>query len=226
MILKDRTVVKRDGTEVSFDSKKIYNAILKAMKNGSHKVNIAIASAIELDAIEHFEDECTIEEIENFVYKKLIEYEDIDTARHYVEYKAVRTSIRQYKNNVFDQMQNIMDLNSEDIRDNANKSGDKLTSLRAMFSDVACKEFTKERIVKKELEEEQEKLIYEHDRNYRNIPFSNCCLCNYSEMMKNGFHVGTTYIHDIKSITTAIAILSQIIAHVSGAQYGLKYLPY
>ena len=220
MIFNDRIVVKRDGTEVAFDSKKIFDAILKAMKNGSHKVNNSIASAIELDAIEHFEDECTIEEIENFVYKKLIEYGDIDTARHYVEYKAVRTSIRKYKNNVFDQMQDVMDLKSEDIRDNANKSGDKITSLRAMFSDIACKEFVKERVTPKHIEEQQEKLIYEHDRNYRNIPMTNCCLLNYTDALKNGFHVGTTYIHDIKSITTAVALLSQIISHASSAMYG------
>lgn len=213
-------VIKRTGEEVAYDREKIYNAILKAMKNGLGIINEGVARHIADSCEFHFDNKVDISDIEDYVFNELVRLGESQTARHYVEYKAVRSSIRKYKHNVFDQMQDVMDLKSEDIRDNANKSGDKITSLRAMFSDIACKEFVKERITPEHLAKEQEKLIYEHDRNYRNIPMTNCELCNYKDMMENGFHVGTTHIHDIKGITTAIAILSQIIAHVTSATYG------
>ena len=169
-----KTVIKRDGSKKEFDREKIYNAIMLAMKNGSGIVNEGVARHISNSSEFHFDDEVTILDIEDYVFDELIRLGEILTSRHYIEYKAVRTSIRKYRNKVFDQMQDVMDLTSEDIRDNANKSGDKLGSLRAMFSDIACKEFVKERITPPHLEKEQERLIYEHDRNYRNIPFYNC----------------------------------------------------
>jgi ribonucleoside-triphosphate reductase len=214
-----KIVIKRNGVPVRFDGEKIENAIMKAMID-AHHVDKSVCRLIANNIKEIDKKEITIYEIEDEIYNQLIELNHGDTARYYVEFKAVRTSIRNYKNNVFDQMQDVMDQKSEDIRDNANKSGDKLGTLRAMFSDICCKEFVKERITPKHLAEEQEKLIYEHDRNYRNIPFTNCELVNYRDMMKNGFHVGQTYIHDIKGITTAVALLSQIIAHVTSTTYG------
>lgn len=215
-------IIKRNGDLVDFDKMKIFNAIFHAMRDC--KVKDIERKSLEtteevLDKISALNvNKISIEKIQDIVEESLMDV-DKKVAKSYVLYRDKRAIERESKNDIFKQMDDIVNLNSEDIRDNANKSGDKLTSLRAMFSDVVCKEYSKQ-IVPKHLQDEQEKLIYEHDRNYRNIPFSNCCLVNYKDMLENGFHVGQTYIHDIKSITTAIAILSQIIAHVSGGQYG------
>lgn len=216
---KMKNVIKRDGVVVPFDSSKVYNAIMKAMKDADN-VDEFICSLVTKTISEINKTTLSIIEIEDEIYSQLIKLGHADTARYYVEFKAVRASIRKYKNEVFDQMQDVMDMTSEDIRDNANKDGKKIASLRAMFSDIACKSFVKQRISPKHLQREQERLIYEHDLNYRNIPMTNCCLLNYADMLENGFHVGTTYIHDVKSITTAVALLSQIISHASSSMYG------
>lgn len=216
-------VIKRNGEEVNFDRSKIYNAVLGAfrdekIKNAEEKsINILELIIDELNLLNV--KKISVEKIQDIVEDILMD-ENKKVAKSYIIYRERRRIERESKNDIFKQMDDIVSLNSEDIRDNANKSGDKLTSLRAMFSDVVCKEYSKQLTVPKYIQDEQEKLIYEHDRNYRNIPFTNCCLVNYKDMLENGFHVGQTYIHDIKSITTAIAILSQIIAHVSGGQYG------
>ena len=215
-------VIKRNNSEVEFDKTKIFNAIFHAMRDC--KVKDIERKSLEttdevLDKINSLNvEKISIERIQDIVEDSLMDV-DKKVAKSYIIYREKRAVERESKNEIFKQMDDIINLTSEDIRDNANKSGDKLTSLRAMFSDVVCKEYAKQ-IVPKHLQDEQERLIYEHDRNYRNIPFTNCCLVNYKDMLENGFHVGQTYIHDIKSITTAIAILSQIIAHVSGGQYG------
>ena len=216
-------VIKRNGELVNFDRSKIYIAILGAFRDekvkDAERKSMKVLELVvdEINALNV--NKISVEKIQDIVESVLMDFNK-RVARAFIIYREKRNVERKNKNNIFKQMDDIVNLDSEDIRDNANKSGDKLTSLRAMFSDVVCKEYSKQRVVPQYLQDEQEKLIYEHDRNYRNIPFTNCCLVNYKDMLENGFHVGQTYIHDIKSITTAIAILSQIIAHVSGGQYG------
>ena len=216
-------VIKRNGELVNFDRSKIYIAILGAFRDekikGAEKKTINILELVLNEISKLNVKKISVEKIQDIVEDVLMT-ENKKVAKAYIIYREKRNIERKNKNNIFKQMDDIVNLTSEDIRDNANKAGDKLTSLRAMFSDVVCKEYSSQRVVPKHLQEEQEKLIYEHDRTYRNIPFTNCCLVNYKDMLENGFHVGQTYIHDIKSITTAIAILSQIIAHVSSGQYG------
>ena len=48
-------VIKRDCTEVPFDGKKIENAILKAMKNGSGIVKPEIAKAVSDEITAEYE---------------------------------------------------------------------------------------------------------------------------------------------------------------------------
>lgn len=86
-------VIKRNGTLVDFDKNKIYEAIMKAMKNGSGiiKKNIAqnIADEIELDT-RNLERNINISEIETMVYQKLISKKQKLTAKAYEGYRAVR----------------------------------------------------------------------------------------------------------------------------------------
>ena len=70
------TVIKRTGRQTEFDASKIERAILKAMKYGSGIVNEKLAREISLG----FESEktvVTIKEIENYVYKALVDSGDI-----------------------------------------------------------------------------------------------------------------------------------------------------
>lgn len=213
-------VIKRNGQEVEFDINKIKTAIVKAyeeVKENTDEVETVLLHILtkinELNVTK-----ISVEKIQNEVEDTLM-LVNRKVAKAYILYRDKRRVQRETKNEIFKQMDDIMNQTSEDIRDNANKSGDKISTLRAMFSDIVCKEYSKT-IVPKHIQEEQERLIYEHDRNYRNIQMTNCELCNYQDMMENGFRVGQTHIHDIKSITTAIAILSQIIAHVTSSTYG------
>lgn len=216
------TVIKRNGDEVPFNSEKIKIAIEKAFletgRYDKHIIDLVVDNVLnEINSIRA--NKIFVEKIQDIIEDTLMGI-DKTVAKAFILYREKRRIVRESKNEIFKQMDNIVNMTSEDIRDNANKSGDKLTTLRAMFSDIVCKEYAKQITVPDYIQAEQEKLIYEHDRNYRNIPFSNCCLVNYRDMLENGFHVGQTHIHNIKSITTAIAILSQIIAHVSSGQYG------
>ena len=86
-------VIKRNGTLVDFDKNKIYEAIMKAMKNGSgiikEHIAISIAEEIELETKSKDKD-LSISDIELLVYQKLISKKQRLTAKAYEGYRAVR----------------------------------------------------------------------------------------------------------------------------------------
>ena len=80
--MNEITVIKRTGRKVEFDATKIEQAILKAMKYGSGIINERMAKEISLG----FETEktvVTIKEIEDYVYKALVDSGDMLTAKCY-----------------------------------------------------------------------------------------------------------------------------------------------
>ena len=49
---------------------------------------------------------------------------------------------------------------------------------------------------------------------------TNCCLIDFKGMLDNGFKIGNAEVESPKSIQTATAQISQIIANVASSQYG------
>ena len=93
-------VIKRNGQEVKFDPDKIYNAIMKAMKNGSGIVKPIIARNISKEIEQEFlaaaRDRVQIFEIETAVFNKLIEKKQKITAKAYESYRAIQEFKRSY----------------------------------------------------------------------------------------------------------------------------------
>ncbi len=63
--------------------------------------------------------------------------------------------------------------------------------------------------------------IHYHDLDYQPYaPMTNCCLIDFKGMLNNGFKIGNAEVEPPKSIQTATAQISQIIANVASSQYG------
>ncbi|HBA0355929.1 TPA: anaerobic ribonucleoside-triphosphate reductase, partial [Enterococcus faecium] len=63
--------------------------------------------------------------------------------------------------------------------------------------------------------------IHYHDLDYHPYtPMTNCCLIDFKGMLNNGFKIGNAEVESPKSIQTATAQISQIIANVASSQYG------
>ena len=86
-------VIKRDASLVEFDRQKIYNAIMKAMENGSGIVKPKIAESVAKEIEEKFinenTDEIDISDIESLVYDKLITKKQRLTAKSYEGYRSI-----------------------------------------------------------------------------------------------------------------------------------------
>lgn len=217
-------VRKRDESTVDFNRKKIYNAIIKAMKYGSGIVrpHIAkdIAYEIEKDCEKEFQDSVSISDIETMVYEKLIKKGEELTAKAYEGYRAVRESQRK-RNTIDDKVWGIIKGTHENIKDNSNKN----TALVSTSRDLVAEEVSKDIALRMMLpahiaQAHNDGLIYIHDLgHYLNNSF-NCCLVNLEDMLQNGTVINGKLITKPHSFRTACTIATQIIAQVASGQFG------
>lgn len=119
---------KRDGRVVPFESKKIYNAIEKAVRNvGGHNFEKArrITNLIgaALNAIYKGDNIPTVENVQDLVEKMLIEEGHAKTAKAYILYREQHKKLR-YVRELIDESVKIVDdyINQNDWRVNENSN--------------------------------------------------------------------------------------------------------
>lgn len=103
---------------------------------------------------------------------------------------------------------------------NANKPSEMFHTQRDLLAGEINKYLVAQELPKHLLDAHSLGKIHIHDMDYRAQGYTNCCLVDLGGMLKNGTKIGNANIETPKSITTACAITAQIIAQVSGAQYG------
>jgi ribonucleoside-triphosphate reductase len=218
-------IIKRDGRKRKFNAEKIKVAIKKAYedfyKGDTTKFKedyIFIEPLIEQDIISKNKEEFYIEEIQDIVILNLKKVNK-SIAKSYKQYRDDRTKERERNSKFLKDITDIFEQTSEEVRNNANKAGDKLQTYRAMIADVACNNYADSKIIPKRLLDKHGKTIYIHDKSYFPIPIFNCILVNWIDMLDNGFKM-VAKIQQPKSLQTAIALLSQIVAHTSSSTYG------
>lgn len=219
-----KRVIKRDGRVKKFNSERIVTAIRKCYDEVYGIGTSRDSECIEVtnDVLYHIcldsRSEVHIEDIQDSVVS-LLEDNNLNVAKAYSDYRKMRTKERDSKSKVINDMDDIFNQTSEEVRNNANKDGSKLATYRAMISDVACNSYADNKLIPSRLLDKHGKSIYIHDKNYFAVPMFNCILVNWEEMLENGFKI-TTKISQPNSLSTAIALLAQIVAHTTSNTYG------
>lgn len=103
---------------------------------------------------------------------------------------------------------------------NANKPSERFSTQRDMLAGEINKYLILEEMPPSIRNAHEVGDIHFHDTDYAAQGYTNCCLINLADMLDKGTIVGNASIESPKSITTAAAITSQIIAQVSSHQYG------
>ena len=132
-------VIKRDGREVSFDREKIKDAILAAFKDVDCEItqeakNKASEIATYIKNLD--EKKIPVEEIQDIVEEKLMASKRKDVARKFVRYRYKRELVREAQTSLDNEIFGVKDGTSEETRNNANKDGRKLQTLKPMIADV------------------------------------------------------------------------------------------
>lgn len=216
-------VIKRDGRVVEFNKKKIKLAVLKAFEDtDGEKTSYAKDKARDIaNYIESLNEEnMSVEDIQDIVESKLMASNRKDVARAYVRFRYKRELVREARTNLDYEILGLKDGTSEEVKNNANKDGKKLQTLKPMIADVTIIDQAKRLIIPEKIMKHHEKEIYMHDMNYWGIPMHNCCLINWEECLEHGMVIGNAPIEKPSTITVAINLLSQIVAHVSSNCYG------
>ena len=94
---EENQVIKSHGNTQPFDSRKIYKAIIQAMKCGSGILNKRLANLIVEETVDKFskKKEISTEEIDKFILNKLNEYDHNLTANSYERYKTIKAYQKQ-----------------------------------------------------------------------------------------------------------------------------------
>lgn len=234
--MKIKNIIKRDGQIKQFHMENIMDCILSAYEEiyGENDKfledydDLVNAISDELDEYSdrfsmEIEDETelliSVEEVQDIVIDVLSEFNPI-VAEAYVDYRQERTFERE-KNSFLDkEIQNVLDNKSEESTANANVDGSKIQTIRAIISNIVCRDFSRRHYIPRKFRKKQRKEIYIHDEYYFGLPFFNCQNTNWTNMFEKGFELGSTRIESPKSLESAINILTQVASHISSNTYG------
>ena len=218
-------VIKRDGREVDFDPEKIYNAIMKAMKNGSGVVKPIIAKNISKEIEEYLlaseREKIYIFEIEAIVFNKLIEKKQKLTARAYESYRAIQEFKRSYTE-LDKKIEGIVDgTNKDAIDENSNKNAYIASTQRDLVAGEYSKDYSRRKLLPENiLHAHDEGMIHMHDLDYFLQHMFNCCLVNLDDILQNKTVINRKLIEKPKSLQTACTVATQVVQQIANGQYG------
>ena len=219
-------IIKRNGSEETFDRLKIANAIAAANCAGEGRPEL---SDRQIEYISYvIEDHCrevgralSVEEIQELVESHIIHQGAAETAKRYIRYRFTRNLVRS-QNTTDNQILSLIELNNEEAKqENANKNPVINSTQRDYMAGEVSKDLTRRLLLPEDIvKAHDEGLIHFHDADYFAQHMHNCDLVNLEDMLQNGTVISETMIEKPKSFSTACNIATQIIAQVASNQYG------
>ncbi len=219
-------IIKRNGSEVTFDIDKIIAAITKANIAAESKGMLTeeqirnIASSVESVCLS-MDRALSVEEIQELVETKLMEIGAYHVAKLYIRYRYNRNLVRK-ANTTDNQILTLIECNNEEVKqENSNKNPTVNSVQRDYMAGEVSKDITRRLLLPQEIVDAHEKgLIHFHDMDYFAQHMHNCDLVNLEDMLQNGTVISGTMIEKPHSFSTACNIATQIIAQVASSQYG------
>ena len=219
-------IIKRSGSEVSFDIKKIEAAIRAANNSVSDYEKLSDEQIQEI--LDNVENACgnmkrspSVEEIQDMVENQIMNQRAFTVARNYITYRYKRALVRK-SNSTDEQILSLLECNNEEVKqENSNKNPTVNSVQRDYMAGEVSKDITKRFLLDEDIVEAHEKgLIHFHDADYFAQHMHNCCLVNLEDMLQNGTVISETMIDPPKSFSTACNIATQAIAQIASSQYG------
>ncbi|MCD3376799.1 anaerobic ribonucleoside-triphosphate reductase [Streptococcus equi] len=220
-------VIKRDGRLVNFDATKIYSALLKASMKVTRMSPLveakleAISERVIAEIIERFPTNIKIYEIQNIVEHELLAANEYAIAKEYINYRTQRDFARSQATDINFSIDKLIHKDQTVVNENANKDSDVFNTQRDLTAGIVGKSIGLKLLPPHVANAHQKGDIHYHDLDYSPYtPMTNCCLIDFKGMLANGFKIGNAEVESPKSIQTATAQISQIIANVASSQYG------
>lgn len=219
-------VIKRNGSEVTFDKAKIENAIIKANNSVEEAVRLTpiqikrITESVILSC-EDLGRSPAVEEIQDMVEEHIMQHGAYEVAKAYITYRYTRSLVRQ-SNTTDDKILSLIELNNEEAKqENSNKNPIINSTQRDYMAGEVSKDLTRRILLPEEISAAHDAgIIHFHDSDYFAQKEHNCDLIDLEDMLQNGTVISETLIEKPHSFYTACNITTQIIAQVASNQYG------
>lgn len=219
-------IIKRSGTEETFNINKIIAAISKANKE------VETINRMSEEQVEEIADNVTqicadmsralnVEEIQDLVEDQIMNKRAFAVARKYITYRYTRALVRK-SNSTDKQIMSLLECQNEEVlQENSNKNPAVNSVQRDYMAGEVSKDITKRFLLPEDITRAHEQgIIHFHDSDYFAQHMHNCCLVNLEDMLQNGTVISETMIDTPKSFSTACNIATQSIAQIASSQYG------
>ncbi len=216
-------VIKRDGRIVEFDKEKIELAIQKANNEvkAADKVSKEQISEIVDYVMSLDKKRILVEDIQDIIEMKLMDFKKFTLAKKYMIYRYTRTLVRQQNTTDESILGLIKHSNKELMDENSNKNAIIASTQRDLIAGEVSKDLTKRMLLPEKISKAHEEgILHFHDADYFLQPIFNCCLINIKDMFENGTVMNGKLIEEPKSFQVACTVMTQIIACVASSQYG------
>ncbi len=219
-------IIKRSGTEETFNIDKIIAAISKANKE------VATINRMSEEQVQEIAQNVTqicadmnralnVEEIQDLVENQIMNKRAFAVARKYITYRYTRALVRK-SNSTDKQIMSLLECQNEEVlQENSNKNPAVNSVQRDYMAGEVSKDITRRFLLPEDIVRAHEQgIIHFHDSDYFAQHMHNCCLVNLDDMLQNGTVISETMIDTPKSFSTACNIATQSIAQIASSQYG------
>jgi Oxygen-sensitive ribonucleoside-triphosphate reductase len=226
------SIIKRDGTEVPFDSVKILNAITKANQAVGGEdmsptdllfVTEKVCKKLESRSLKH------VEEIQDVVEETLIQYDYAKSAKAYILYRAEHTKIRNaesYLMDIYKKLTYSPALQEDIKRENANIDGDTAMGTMLKYGSEGSKFFIDNYILPKDASAAHlNGDIHIHDKDFYMLT-ETCCQIDLIPLFKNGFSTGHGHLREPNSIESYSALACIAIQANQNEMHGGQSVPH
>ena len=217
-------VIKRDGHIVDYDPEKIRIAIGKA--NNEVKGHKKVTKEQIEDIIKYIEElnkkRILVEDIQDIIEEKLMEFDKYELAKKYITYRYTRELVRKANTTDKSIKELIEGENEYWNSENSNKNAEVVTTQRDYLAGITSTDITRRFLLPEDIVAAHDAgIIHFHDADYfAQNALHNCELINLNDMLQNGTVINGVMIEKPHRFITAATIATQIILAVTSSSYG------
>ena len=217
-------VIKRDGHIVDYDPEKIRVAIGKA--NNEVKGHKKVTKEQIEDIIKYIEElnkkRILVEDIQDIIEEKLMEFDKYELAKKYITYRYTRELVRKANTTDKSIKELIEGKNEYWNNENSNKNAEVVTTQRDYLAGITSTDITRRFLLPEDIVAAHDAgIIHFHDADYfAQNALHNCELINLNDMLQNGTVINGVMIEKPHRFITAATIATQIILAVTSSSYG------
>ncbi len=225
-------IIKRNGTKVPFDSKKIRNAIFKAnIRIAKERMTDEILDELTELVIAKFDganEIPSVEQIQDAVEEELISANFAKTAKAYILYRAEHTKNRNMDADLVKIYEDLSFTSAEDAdlkRENANINADSAMGTMLKYGSEGAKSFYNNYVIPSDISKaDAAGEIHIHDKDFYTLT-ETCCQIDLIKLFDGGFSTGHGYLREPNDIRSYAALACIAIQANQNEMHGGQSVP-